>query len=58
MCVNPLYTSPLKGKLRVQIAERKKNKEEDIKRYREEARKEFDRLVEEELLAMKDRLDK
>jgi hypothetical protein len=41
----------------VQIAERKKDKEEDIKRYREEATKEFDRL-EEELLAMKDRLDK
>ena len=43
--------------LRVQIAERKKDKEEDIKRYRDEARKELDRL-EEELLAMKDRLDK
>jgi hypothetical protein len=43
--------------VRVQIAERKKDKEKDIKRYRDEARKELDRL-EEELLAMKDRLDK
>lgn len=44
-------------KLRVQIAERKKDKDEDIEGYRDEARKELDKL-QEQLLLMKDRLDK